>query len=247
MAGPLLLQSAGATVEPRTVRPRRSRPERAGGGGGGGDRDGGDDDDGHGGGGGPGGGPERPSLPGAAELALRLALVAIASLFLVFLALFVHVRATAVEWPPANSPPPPIGLWGSTFVLAVSSLCLARASLLARRGDRDALRRWLTASLLSGVGFLAVQAVVWSSLLADGLRPSTNGYGALFYAVTGLHGAHVGAGLAYLALLRRRASRRHAEGPSADGVRLVGVYWHFMGVVWVAVLALLWMPGGGTP
>ena len=73
-----------------------------------------------------------------------------------------------------------------------------------------------------------------------GLLPSTNGYGALFYTLTGLHGLHVFGGLVYLASVFGRLWYGTSSQP--DAVRLCGVYWHFMGLLWVALFCVLYVP-----
>ena len=172
---------------------------------------------------------------GAGEFALRLAMVAISALFLVFLALLWNTRRQAPSWPPPGAPPPPMALWVSTVFLAASSMSLTRASLIAgRRGGTG--RSWLVTTLLLGLGFLAGQVWAISVWISAGVEPADGGYGALFYLLLGAHGAHVIVGLIDLARLSLRAK------PNPARIRLSGTYWHFMGVLWACVFALLWWP-----
>ena len=206
-----------------------------GGGGGGGD----DDDEGS---------PEeefgknRPQPFESAEFGLGLGLVAIAMLFLVFLATYVFLARTAQEWPPHGSPRAPLGLWLSTLILLVSSGCMARAVRFGREGREPDAYRWLVLAFLGGVVFLAVQVHVWRGLHQAGLLPSSNGYGAIFYALTGLHGAHVLGGVAYLAALLLRMRKGGEPQLARRTVPLCGVYWHFMGVLWIVLFCVLYFP-----
>lgn len=202
------------------------------------DGDGGDDDGGGGGGGGEPGPREEPD-PGAAELAVRLVLVAVTALFLVLLAMLWRARGAAETWPPADLPPPPALLWASTALIALSSTALTRAAWHAGRRPKHA-RRWLGATLGLGVAFLACQGLAGARWIEAGVLPERGAYAASFYVLAGLHAAHVLGGLAYLAHLFRGRSARPAA------LRLAGTYWHFMGLVWVCVFALLWWPVGGA-
>lgn len=200
-------------------------------------------DDGGGGGRGDGGGPGEGD-DSVRRLGVTLALVAISSLFVVFLALFAALRHRADTWPPVGTPAPPTSLWTSTLLLGLSSLTIVRAAAAAANGQGAALARWLEATILLGLGFLLSQAEIWRQLARAGLLPESSGYGALFYALTGLHALHVLGGLLLLARLRARSARL-ARNRSGATVRLAGTYWHFMGLVWVAVLLLIWAPGEG--
>ena len=111
---------------------------------------------------------------------------------------------------------------------------MAKASR-ARKRDMRSLRRWLGRATLLGLLFLGVQTWLWRGLFADGFAASTNAYGAVFYSLTGLHALHVVGGLGFL--LKVLAS---AYGERSHGVDLCAVYWHFMGVIWLIVFAVLY-------
>lgn len=188
--------------------------------------------------------PYRPRVPAeTAPFALTLTLVGVTSLFLVFIGAFVMRRLNSPSWPPLDAPGPPASLWVSTVVLIASSFCMMRASAAARRARRPRVLRFLVWTLITGAAFVLVQLAMWISLARAGLLPSTNGYGAVFYSLTGLHAVHVLAGLGFLAVLALRQARCRATTLPYSAVRLGAVYWHFMAVVWLVVFAILYVPG----
>jgi len=198
------------------------------GGGSGGDGGGGD-----GGGGRPEGGEPEAD---AARLALVLALICIGVLFTVCIAIALLVAKTSAQWPPAGAPEPPNGLLVSTLLLLGCSGALARSLGSMRRAKRGiALRAaWLAGGL--GVAFLGVQALLWRDIVQAGL-PASNGYVALFYILTGLHALHVAGGLVFLG----RAVHALHTSPSVLLLHLTAVYWHAMGVIWIALFTILYL------
>lgn len=197
---------------------------------------------GEGGGGNGGGGFPPGGTEGAGPLALGLALIGIATLFLVLIAVWVFLRRPAPDWNAPFLGAAPHALWTSTACLAASSLAVELAARRARRGERSpagnrrAARRWLAGSLLLGCAFLAAQADLWVSLWRAGFVPAASGYAAVFFALTGLHALHVLGGLGFLGFLARELGR----GRRAPSVRLGAVYWHCMGGLWLVLFTLLY-------
>ena len=203
---------------------------------------GGDGDDGEGHSGDEFRGKPPRSFEEAAELGLGLGLLAIGMLFVVFLATYVFMARSASEWPPADSPRTPLGLWLSTLILVASSICMSRAVREGREERKERSFRLLVLALLGGIAFLAIQIHVWRELHMAGLLPSSNGYGAIFYALTGLHGAHVLGGVAYLSMLLVRLRKGSEPQLGRSTVPLCGIYWHFIGVIWVVLFCVLYFP-----
>ena len=178
--------------------------------------------------------PERREQETSA-FGLGLILAGVTTLFVIFLTAFLVMRGNSTDWPPAGSPGRPLGIWGSSFILLVSSLTVARAVRATRRKDREGATRLLAMTLALGVLFLAVQAALWNQYSRAGFLPSTNGYGSIFYALTWLHAVHILGGLVYLAVALGRQRRGAGES-----VPLCATYWHFMGGLWVVLVATLW-------
>ena len=162
------------------------------------------------------------------------------------------LRAAATTWrhpgEPALNLPFTLLL---TAVLIVSSVTMLAARDAAQAGDRRRASRWLLATALGGGLFLLGQYAEWfglgsPGLMAEGLRFGRSPYASTFYAITGFHGLHVLAGVVYLlAVLRRNAAGRASPGE----VELVGLFWHFVDLVWNLVFTFLYLaPGaGGAP
>jgi cytochrome c oxidase subunit 3 len=220
---------AGATLVSPARRRRRTEPPPPG------PPDRGGDDDG---GGGDEPVPPGGSFEGAPLFGLVLALTGIATLFAVFLATWVFLRRQEPDTARASPLLPPRPLLLSTALILASSVALE----LARRGGRSARARahWLLASLALGVSFLVAQGILWRHFLRAGLFPSSGAYGATFFALTGLHAAHVIGGIAWLlrVVLRARSER---IVPAALG--LCALYWHFIGVLWLVLFAALYFVG----
>lgn len=224
--------TAVLTAPPPTVRRARVPPGSP-------PPDDGDGGDGGGGGGNPGD-FARPGDPdGVGPLALALTMVGITTLFVVVMAVWWFLRRDAANGGTAPESGVPALVWISTALLLASSAGLERAARRQRRvAERpDAvLLRWLGLSLLLGTAFLLAQVRLWLGLWRDGFVPASSGLAAGFFALTGLHALHALGGLGFLGTLTLRLRRAQGRAPS---VRLGALFWHFLGLLWLALLTVL--------
>jgi len=173
-------------------------------------------------------------------------LLGIGTFFTVLVMVALLLRRPAADWRAQDAPSTIHALWISTALLLASSLAIEMAARHARHGTsaRAAVLRRLRVGLLLGLGFLGAQASLWLSWWWAGLVPSSSGFAAVFFVCTGLHALHVLGGLTFLLFLERRFRQRDGAGtPGArvlSSVRLAAVYWHFMGVIWLVLFALLY-------
>jgi cytochrome c oxidase subunit 3 len=133
----------------------------------------------------------------------------------------------------------PGGLWISTALLVVLSFVLVRAGRAAREGRRPVLLRMLSISVLLALAFLVAQISNWMRMAALSVLPNENLLVWFFYALTILHAAHVLFGLIPLLLVTVRARRGRYTVDEHESVHLVGMYWHFLLVTWIAILVVL--------
>ena len=103
----------------------------------------------------------------------------------------------------------------------------------------------VTAAL--GASFVGLQAFEWSKLIAEGVRPWTNPFGApqfgsIFFMVTGFHGLHVSCGVIYLLVIARKILRGDYDKKGDYSiVEITGLYWHFVDLVWVFIFAFFYL------
>ena len=168
-----------------------------------------------------------------------LLLASLGMLFGASLVGFLVLRLRAEQWPPPGTPPLPGGLLVSTGLLIVLSLALTMAVRAARAGRMSALNRMLGVSVLLAVAFLVAQISNWMRMAAHSVLPDQSLLVWFFFLLTILHAAHVFVGLIplFVVAVRARAGRYTPE--DHETIHLVGMYWHFLLVTWIAILIVL--------
>lgn len=130
-------------------------------------------------------------------------------------------------------------LFGSSFALEVARKKVA-AFARGLRPSRSVPLAWLYLTLGLGLVFVAGQYAAWSQLRAQGLYLATNPSSAFFYVLTFMHALHVLGGLGGLTLVIARLGRR-VPTLRRSTLDIASYYWHFMDVLWLYLLLLLWM------
>lgn len=130
-------------------------------------------------------------------------------------------------------------LFGSSFALEVAR---KRVAAFARglQSSRSVPLAWLYLTLGLGLVFVAGQYAAWMQLKAQGLYLATNPSSAFFYVLTAMHALHVLGGLGGLTLVISRLTRR-VPTLRRSTLDTASYYWHFMDVLWLYLLFLLWM------
>jgi len=131
----------------------------------------------------------------------------------------------------------------NTVVLITSSLTVALGVDAIRRGKARLLERYYAVTVLLGAVFLCVKYIEWTEEFHHGLYPGTNIFFSLYFMMTGVHGIHVILGmgvLTYVVLLSRRG--QFSESYHTP-VEIAGLYWHFVDLVWIYLLPMLYLIG----
>jgi len=162
------------------------------------------------------------------------------------------LRFSAIEWP-VPSEILGINLTAfATFLLICSSLSMVMAVEGAKKRDQKALVRWLAVTILGGIAFLGIQVYEYNHLVHAGIgfaesawegQSVNNLFGSTFYAVTGFHGMHVLSGVIYMIciLLGSMKGKYTQGGISYSAVELVGLFWHFVDLVWILVFTFIYL------
>jgi len=165
-----------------------------------------------------------------------------ATLFAVLLASYFYLRfKTPAAWPPDRIADPKLLKPAvMTVFLMTSSLTVWYAERSVRRDDMRGLRVGLALTFLLGLGFLALQVTEYRELLRE-IHPSTDAYASSFFTITGLHGAHVAAGLLVLGWTQFFAWRGAYRSEQHVAVQTSALYWHFVHVVWLFLFLSLYL------
>lgn len=164
------------------------------------------------------------------------------------LAAYGAIRAGSSDWP---DPTHVLGINLTafmTFLLICSSVTMVKALSAIKHGDEKGMRNFLTLTILGGVIFLGLQAYEWTHLMNGEnkvLFTTFNGmphlFGTTFYAITGFHGAHVTGGVIYLTIVLFNGMRGKYSASNYNGVELVGLYWHFVDLIWILVFTFIYL------
>ena len=151
------------------------------------------------------------------------------------------------NWPPnfgdgIELPPMPKLLTGiNTVILVSSSFVYHFAEVAVKKGKSGA--SWILLAALMGATFVGIQCVEWTHLYHEGLWFNKGGvYGSTFFTLTGFHGAHVCVGvLLILWCFFLQVTRRTFTPKRHVALENVGLYWHFVDVVWVILYTVLYL------
>jgi len=169
-------------------------------------------------------------------------LISMTVLFTATIVAYVWTRVVNPVWKTPDMPELPLGLFASTAMILGMSVSMHRAMIDVRQNRTDSLTRDLWLALAFGIGFITGQIFNWRTM-EPGMHASVPHplYPFTFYMLTGLHAAHVVGGFIPLGIVIARASKRLYTSSEHEGVRLVRQYWDFLGIVWLVLLATLWI------
>ncbi len=129
----------------------------------------------------------------------------------------------------------------TSFILLMSSLTMVLALAAIQRGDYRRLRIWLLATALFGMTFIGGQVFEFTEFYRKGLALKTNLFGSSFFVLTGLHGAHVTAGIIMLLSLWGLSMQGRLSSADSERVEIAGLYWHFVDVIWIVIFTVVYL------
>jgi cytochrome c oxidase subunit III len=147
----------------------------------------------------------------------------------------------------------------NTFILICSSVTMVKAFAAIENGDQKGLQRWLLATIFLGLVFLGIQFIEYTKLAQEGFVPMAAKYaavgrvhgahdviggplyGSTFYTMTGFHGTHVSIGVLCLMFTAFKAFRGKYTQENHGGVEIMGLYWHFVDLVWIILFTIVYL------
>ncbi|MEC7887365.1 MAG: cytochrome c oxidase subunit 3 [SAR324 cluster bacterium] len=125
----------------------------------------------------------------------------------------------------------------NTFVLLTSSLSIVLAHAAIEKGDREKSFRYIWYTIGGGVIFLVIKTYEYTGKIIHGHVITENLFWSFYYTMTGLHALHVIGGMVIMALI----SFDIRKGHNYQRVELIGIYWHFVDLVWIFLFPLLYI------
>lgn len=176
---------------------------------------------------------------------LFLVLMAITALFLAVSTAFIYTRAQSgigavkIPWLFAFN----------TLILLASSFTMLRAKKAYLNDETSVYQQSLAVTIGLTLVFLVMQIVAWSQLFGINVFPDTDNSAGYLYVLSGLHFAHVLAGLPFLAQFLWRSKKTmidpvtvlvyFSDPEKRLRLRLLSIYWHFLDALWVFLVVFL--------
>jgi len=130
----------------------------------------------------------------------------------------------------------------NTILLIISSVTLHYSHVALIRGDRQRFVSLLGVTLLLGIVFLGGQVYEYYEFIVhEGFTITEGAYASAFYGLTGLHGLHVSLGAVLLLIVFIRSLFGQYSPERHTSVSTVSMYWHFVDVVWVFLVVVLYV------
>jgi len=131
----------------------------------------------------------------------------------------------------------------NTLILVSSSWMVVQAVQSARQHHGPRARRFLGAAWVLGLLFCLNKLIEYHSKLHGGFTPASNSFFSYYYFITAIHFAHVIAGMIFIAFSYVSIGRRVLNSERIARLENVGLFWHFVDVLWIFIFPLLYLVG----
>jgi cytochrome c oxidase subunit 3 len=178
------------------------------------------------------------------KLVMWLFIISDAVTFAAILLVYGYLKNASPNWPhPFKFSPSIVNVMLMTFILVSSSFTMLIAVRASRHGDKSGALRWTFITVAGGVLFAVLHLQEWTGLIAEGVRLFQNPwgnpmFGATFFAITGLHLTHVLGGVIALTAVAFGYKRGRYQ---ADDLEIWSLYWHFVDLVWMFVVPMVYL------
>ena len=177
----------------------------------------------------------------AKKMAMWLFIIADSATFAGCLVAYGFTRNATPNWPRPFHSITNVAIM--TFILLSSSLTMMIAVRAAHAGDKAKAFLWMMITAVAGILFAILHIREWMGLIAEGATLFHNPWGtplfsSMFFSITGLHLLHVTGGIvALIAVALRYQGGRYGS----DDLEVTGLYWHFVDLVWMFVVPLVYL------
>ena len=129
----------------------------------------------------------------------------------------------------------------NTLVLLTSSWAMVEAVNSSRLGQGLRAKYWLDVCLVLGLLFSFNKIIEYTIKISNEITPATNSFFTFYFLITGIHFAHVIAGMAFILHCRSRATKSAGDNDYLIRLESTGLFWHFVDVLWIFIFPLLYL------
>jgi len=130
-----------------------------------------------------------------------------------------------------------------TFALLFSSITYGFAMISGNQGKKQAALTWLAVTFLFGAVFIGMEVNEFHHLIAEGHGPQSSAFLSAFFALVGMHGLHVTAGLCWMGLMMFEVAKTGLTSRALTRLNCLSLFWHFLDIVWICVFTVVYLKG----
>jgi len=133
--------------------------------------------------------------------------------------------------------------FAETMLLLCSSITFGFATVAVRLGNQRVGLNWLAVTFVLGAGFLALEISEFTGMYQQGAGPQRSGFLSAFFTLVGTHGLHVSMGLIWIVIMSIQVLMKGLTEPVVSRLFRLGLFWHFLDIVWVGIFSIVYLPG----
>lgn len=131
-----------------------------------------------------------------------------------------------------------------TMILLASSFTVGIAVIGAQHGNKRQSIFWLVVTFLLGAAFLSLELWEFNKLLSEGHGWSQSAFLSSYFVLVATHGLHILVGLLWMAVVIYRLLQRNFKQTDVARLSLLGLFWHFLDVIWIFIFSFVYLIGG---
>ncbi len=133
--------------------------------------------------------------------------------------------------------------FGETVLLLLSSITFGFATLSVLEANKARTVLWLLVTIALGIGFLTMELMEFTGMIAKGAGPGTSGFLSAFFTLVGTHGLHVAFGLVGIFVMIGQILTKGFTPAVKSRLFRLGLFWHFLDIVWIGIFSVVYLPG----
>jgi cytochrome o ubiquinol oxidase subunit 3 len=133
--------------------------------------------------------------------------------------------------------------FAETMLLLCSSITFGFSTVAVRLGNQRVALNWLAVTFVLGAAFVALEISEFTGMYQQGAGPQRSGFLSAFFTLVGTHGLHVSMGLTWIVILSIQVLLKGLTRPVASRLFRLGLFWHFLDIVWIGIFSIVYLPG----